>query len=255
MFVDPTLHADVVTDWNTAALNAIRAANTPPPTASRNLAILHASIFDAVNGIDRTYEHYFATGNVPDSSSTQAAAAAAAHKVLAALYPALHPQFDSLYVQSLSAVHDGPRKQHGVEWGEDVASAILQSRSTDGWANNVPYTPGTNPGEWRPTVSFGGIVRPALLPQWGSVQPFGLTRASRFRPPAPPPLNSVHYAAEVNQVKALGAAIGSIRTAEQTQIARFWGYGPATATPPGHWNQIAQAVALRQHNTLEQNSR
>ena len=255
ILADLTLHADVVTDWNTEALNAIRAANTPPPTASRNLAILHASIFDAVNGIDRTYEHYFATGNVPASSSTHAAAAAAAHKVLVALYPALQPQFDSLYVQSLSVVHDGPQKQQGVEWGEYVASAILQWRSTDGSANNVPYTPGTNPGEWRPTVSFGGIVRPALLPQWGLVKPFGLTTGSQFRPPAPPPLNSVQYAAEVNQVKALGAAIGSIRTAEQTQIARFWGYGPTTATPPGHWNQIAQAVAVQQHNSLVENSR
>ena len=29
--------ADVVTDWNEAALNAIRAQNTSPPAASRNL--------------------------------------------------------------------------------------------------------------------------------------------------------------------------------------------------------------------------
>jgi hypothetical protein len=53
---DLQLHADVVTDWNTAALNAIRAANTSPPAGSRNLAILHASIYDGVNGICRTHQ-------------------------------------------------------------------------------------------------------------------------------------------------------------------------------------------------------
>src|SRR5438034_6520072 len=49
-------HADVVTDWNTAALNAIRAGSTAPPIASRSLAVLHVSIYDAVNGIDRQHE-------------------------------------------------------------------------------------------------------------------------------------------------------------------------------------------------------
>ncbi len=54
--------ADVVTDWNSAALDAIRAGNTPPPAAARNLAILHASIYDAVNGIRRSHKPYFVNG-------------------------------------------------------------------------------------------------------------------------------------------------------------------------------------------------
>ena len=43
--------ADIVTDWNTLALNAIRTNRTAPPIAARNLAILHIAIYDAVNGI------------------------------------------------------------------------------------------------------------------------------------------------------------------------------------------------------------
>jgi hypothetical protein len=39
-----------------------RADRTPPPVASRALAILHASIYDAVNGIVRSHEPYFAKG-------------------------------------------------------------------------------------------------------------------------------------------------------------------------------------------------
>src|ERR1043166_7255461 len=80
--------ADVVTDWNTVALQAIRTDRTPPPKASRVLAILHASIYDSVNGIQRTHQPYLVTGDVPASASEDAAAAAAAHVVLVSLYPA-----------------------------------------------------------------------------------------------------------------------------------------------------------------------
>ena len=58
-------YSDVVTDWNAAALNAIRANRTPPPIASRALAILHASIYDAVNGISRANEAYLVQSAVP----------------------------------------------------------------------------------------------------------------------------------------------------------------------------------------------
>src|SRR2546425_5824029 len=37
--------ADVVTEWNTLLLDAIRNESTSPPLAARNLAILHASIY------------------------------------------------------------------------------------------------------------------------------------------------------------------------------------------------------------------
>src|SRR5438045_9777334 len=75
-------NADVVTDWNNAALDAIRAGNTSPPIASRSLAILHASIYDAVNGITRSHEQYLVPSAVPASASRPAAASAAAHQAL-----------------------------------------------------------------------------------------------------------------------------------------------------------------------------
>jgi membrane-associated phospholipid phosphatase len=74
------------------------------------------------------------------------------------------------------------------------------------------------------------------------VTPFSLDTGNQVRPPAPPVLTSVEYASEVQMVQDLGALNGSQRTPEQTEIARFWGYGPTTATPPGHWNQIAIAA-------------
>ena len=56
LLIGTLVRADVVTDWNNAALDAIRAGSTAPPIASRSLAILHVSIYDAVNGIARTHE-------------------------------------------------------------------------------------------------------------------------------------------------------------------------------------------------------
>src|SRR6266480_8065162 len=87
-------NADVVTDWNNAALDAIRAGNTSPPIASRSLAIVHASIYDAVNGIARTHERYLVPNVAPASASRPAAASAAAHKALVNLFPASASSFD-----------------------------------------------------------------------------------------------------------------------------------------------------------------
>lgn len=252
--VAPSAGADVVIDWNAAALQAIRIHNTAPPAATRNLALLHASIYDAVNGIRRTRTPYFVTGHVPASASVESAAAAAAHEVLIHLYPALQSDLDALYKRSLAVVRDGPQKEHGIAWGRLVAVSILQWRSTDGADRLVPYTPGTEPGQWRPTISFGGVVRPALAPHWGFVTPFAVPAVSHFRPPPPPPLNTQAYAADFNMVKAVGGTLSAIRSPEQTEIAIFWGYGPGTATPPGHWNQVAQAVALQKVNTTEENA-
>src|SRR5437762_11396291 len=82
-----------------------------------------------------------------------------------------------------------------------------------------------------------------------------MSSSSQFRPPGPPSLDSEQYAADYNEVKELGAALGSTRTADQTQIALFWADGAGTETPPGHWNSIAQIIAAGQANTLEENAR
>jgi membrane-associated phospholipid phosphatase len=58
-----------------------------------------------------------------------------------------------------------------------------------------------------------------------------------------------------SEVRALGAAVGSTRTPEQSQIALFWADGAGTETPPGHWNRIARDIAAALGNTLEENAR
>src|SRR6059036_2580931 len=245
-------NGDVVTDWNAAALNAIRAGHTAPPIASRSLAILHVSIYDAVNGIARTHEPYLVQSAVPASASREAAASAAAHEALVNLFPAAAGSFDTLYAAILATIPDGPHKVAGIVWGEFVANQILAARANDGSNATVPPPGGSGPGAWVPTPP---AFLPYLLPQWGFVMPFAMSSSSQFRPPGPPSLDSQRYAADYNEVKELGAAVGSTRTEEQTQIALFWADGAGTETPPGHWNSIAQTIADAQGNTLEENAR
>ena len=129
-----TARADVITDWNTAALNAIRANRTAPPIASRALAILHVAIYDAVNGISRTHEAYMIRSEVPSSVSKEAAA----RTVLSALFPANTSAFEALHAGVLAAIPDGPQKHGGVAWGEAVATQILVFRANDQSGASVP---------------------------------------------------------------------------------------------------------------------
>ena len=248
----PNVSADVVTDWNAATLNAIRAGRTAPPIASRALAILHLSIYDAVNGIARTHEQYRVQGTPPASASRVAAASAAAHDVLVALYPLDASTFDALHQSILAGIGDGPQKNAGVLWGQQVAAEYLAWRTDDGADGVVAPPSGSGPGAWVPTPPGFGAYG---LPHWGTVTPFVMIHGLQFRPIGPPSLGSADWAEQYNEVKALGAASGSTRTADQDQIAQFWADGAGTETPPGHWNHIAQDVASDLGNTMEQNAR
>jgi hypothetical protein len=245
-------NGDVATDWNNAALDAIRAGNTAPPIASRSLAILHVSIYDAVNGIARTHEPYLVQSEVPASASREAAASTAAHEALINLFPAATASFDALHAAILAAIPDGPQKSAGTAWGEFVANQILAARANDGWNAIIAPPGGSGPGVWVPTPP---AFLPYALPQWGFVAPFAMSSSSQFRPPGPPALDSEQYAVDYTEVKELGALLGSTRTEEQTEIALFWADGAGTETPPGHWNTIAQIIADGRANTLEQNAR
>ena len=252
LFITTLAHADVVTDWNNAALDAIRNGHTPPPVASRSLAILHVSIYDAVNGIARSYEQYLVESAVPASASREAATSAAAHEALVNLFPTAASSFDTLHAAILATLPDSPQKTAGILWGELVADQILAARANDGFNAVLPPPGGSGLGVWVPTPP---AFLPYLLPQWGFVTPFAMSSSSQFRPPGPPSLDSRQYAEDYNEIKALGAAVGSTRTEEQTRIALFWADGAGTETPPGHWNSIAQIIAGAQGNTLEENAR
>jgi membrane-associated phospholipid phosphatase len=245
-------NSDVVLDWNATLLNAVYEDKTAPPIASRNMAIAQTAVFDAINSITKTYKNYHFTGTAPTIVSAEAAAASAAYTVLVNLYPNQKTFFDTALTASLAKITDGEAETTGVTFGQTVANDILTLRSTDGFNTTVNYTPGTNPGDWQPTPPANAS---ALLPQWGQVTPFGLTSGSQFRPAGEPALTSDQYTTEFNQVKDLGSINSTTRTADQTEVAKFWADGSGTFTPPGHWNQIAQNAAATKGNSLVDNAR
>ena len=246
------LSGKAVRDWNATMLDAIRTASSPPPLASRNMAIVSAAIYDSVNSISKKYSPYRVNIDAPAGASQEAAAASAAYRTLVTLYPAQTAKFDEVYASSLAKIPDGKSKQEGIILGEQVANQIISWRSTDGASKVVPYTPKTDPGSWQPTPP---AFAPALAPQWPGVTPFAMTSGSQFRPSGPPALDSAKYAQELNFVKEIGKVDSLTRTPDQSVIAKFWANGAGTFTPPGHWNQIASEASALAGTSLEDSAR
>jgi membrane-associated phospholipid phosphatase len=239
-----------VIDWNRVLLSIVRTPGAQPASiqSTRNFAILHAAIYDAVNSIDRSREPYLVVVRAPRGASDTAAADAAAHTALVGMYPAQRAALDSDYAAELSQVPDGPSKDEGIQVGEAVARDLLAMRANDG--SNIPappFTPGPAPGDYRPTPpDFSAPV----FTTWRDVTPFVLHSGDQFRPPAPPPLSSDAYAAAINQVQSLGSAGSTTRSARQAEIGTFW-------APPiqNFWNEIAQQVAIAHHTDLPRTAR
>jgi hypothetical protein len=217
--------ADVITDWNEKAVAAGYAARQGPPLHGAILAMVHVAMFEAVNSIEPRYRPYRARLPAAPGASRDAAAAAAAHYLLVRIYPDQTKELDKALQASLVAVTDATSRTDGIRLGEQAGAATLAERSEDGARAPDTYRPYTNPGQYVPTVL------PAAS-SWGAVQPFALKSGNQFRPAAPYALTSPEWAKDYNEVKRMGAKAGSARSAEQTEIARFWELtGAATYKP------------------------
>ena len=216
------------------------------------MAMVHGAVYDAVNSVDRTHAPYRVLVDAPAGASREAAAAAAAHRALTSLYPSRAAVFDARFAASLDSLGGGSDVTAGVNLGRAAADQMIAWRTNDGATDVVPYAPGTAPGQWRPTPPAHA---PALLPNWPDVTPFAISSGSQFRTAGPPVLGGAEYAADYNEVKLLGSMSSAIRTAEQTETARFWADGAGTETPPGHWNSIARSVASAKGTSLSENAR
>src|SRR5438477_4847919 len=242
---------NAVIEWNRTLLAIVRAPGAQPAAihSTRNFAILHAAIYDAVNNIERKFSPYFVRlPNVPSGASKIAAADEAAHDVLVFLYSAFQASLDTELEQDFALLPDNERKAQGMAVGRAVASQLLAARSADG-ANvtPLPYVPGTQPGDYQLTPPN---FAPADFTQWSQVTPFALKRADEFRPGPPPALASAVYTRVFNEVKSLGFIDSTTRTAEQTEIGKFW-----NGNIQDFWNEIAQTAALDRHLNLEQSAR
>jgi hypothetical protein len=228
--------AEEVTRWNRIATDAMAAAQVDPLTESRMLAILHLAIHDTLNTIDPRYRTFGTIRTTTRGASTDAAVAAAAHTTLTALLPTRRTTFDREFGVSLAAVTNQETREAGVATGRTVATAILTMRETDGGSRTVPYEPGTSPGAYRPTPPD---FTPALFSHWGTIPPFALKDSAQFRPTAPPEPGSPLALTEIATVERIGGSTSTTRTAEQTEISKFW-YENSTQG----WNRIAHDLAV-----------
>jgi hypothetical protein len=251
--------ADAVTEWNAragaAAMAACISPGDDPLHESRMYAMLHIAIHDALNAIDRRSRPYAYDGDADEGTSPEAAVASAARHVLVPVIGEIPSPFppeclaagialvEAEYAAALAAIPDGPAKTSGIALGQAAASAILGRRAHDGSDTDLlgfDYKEGVDPGEYRFTPGFNF----AFAPGWGGVDPFVLNHPSQYRPGPPYKVTSKHYAADVNEVKALGGdgvTTPSARTPEQTEIGLFW-----LESSPLAWNRLARSVAAAQ---------
>ena len=243
---------DPVVQWNRNLLAIVRTPGAQPATIhpTRSFAILHAAIYDAVNAIDQTHTPYAVRfAGVSRRASQPAAADAAAHDVLVALYPAFASTLDAEFRQSLTLVPEGVGKTEGIRIGQAVAEALLALRNHDG-ANQppVPYVFGTAPGDYQSTPP--NFPKQPQFTHWPNVTPFALRRANQFRPGVPPALTSDRYSDDVNEVQSLGVAGSTAATPDEAVTGRFW-----NGAIQNYWNEIAQTASLDRHLTTAQTAR
>ncbi len=259
----PSENPNQVLEWNQIFIDTLIATNTANSSSQRLGATVHTAIFDAYNGIERRYSPVFVEIRAPLGASRRAAVIAAAHTALVGLFPSRQAALDESYAASLAALSDEcenhdqssrrqgwctSRIERGIDWGTEVAQAVLAWRATDGFSGSYPpFTGGTTVGQWRPTPpAFGPMSAQGLA----FTSMFVLDTNTQFEPEPPRTLNSHTYTDDFNAVKALGRRTGSTRTEDQTALAPFW-EGNASV----HWNQAANQMALANHLSSSDSNR
>jgi hypothetical protein len=204
---------EVILQRNRVLTQTLAIAGTQPATIvpQRSFAMLHLAMLDAVNSIDRTYTPYLTDVKDLPTASPTAAAAQAAHNVLAALYPTQIATFDTELADSLIGIRRGA----------------------------------AGPGNWQPTPPANA----AAFTHFPGVTPFALTQATQFLPAPPPALTSAEYAADFNEVKEVGIANSATRTADQTMTAQVWANG--AATDRNFNNLVRTLALNRNNSTVE----
>lgn len=252
--VDGPAGENVVLQWNRVLQETIRTPGQQPATIFpvRSFAMMRGAMFDAVNSIDRSHTPYLIDVPGRRRDSQEAAAAKAARDVLVSLYPTRQSIFDAELAISLEGI---PLSQtwRALVIGQATAARMLETRANDGWNSPPPpYVLPATPGNWQPTPPANA---PAAFTHFPAVMPFTLSSGHQIPPNPAPALSSAEYAADLNEVKAIGSATSATRTPEQTQIALLWANVNTPTTVFFVWNNVARSVAIARNNTTAQNAR
>jgi hypothetical protein len=214
----PVSPAAVIT-WNAIAQRAaIQVARQFQTQSMIYISFAQAAVYDAVVAIAGGYQPYKLSLALQPGASVDAAVAAAAHDVLVHYFPAQQAALDADYANALAAIPEGAAKDDGIALGQKAAAGIIALRQGDGLEADIGFTmPPPGPGVWQLPAG-----QTAQTPWVSRLRPFMLERPDQFRPGPPPDLTSSEWAVEFNEVKTLGRSDSPYRTAEQTDVARFW---------------------------------
>jgi hypothetical protein len=241
-----------MTTWNEIATDTLAAFPGPaggaPPALQINVGMTQGAVYDAVNAITpKHHRPYLLKRRFAATASKDAAAATAAYRVLSDIvatvperiaFPNRASLLQSLqtgYAASLAAIPNTPFKEQGIAAGNAAGEAMIAARQNDGRFGPSPWVPNYDPGHWQPLLNPDGTPMLDPTPWVGGVRPFLMHSSSQFRTPGPRALGSAAYAAEVNEVKALGSINSTVRAREQTHIAIFWQSAPTLT-----WNRVAR---------------
>jgi hypothetical protein len=248
--------ASEVTHWNLIAVTTLTGLPGPAggaaPASQIHMGMVQGAVYDAVNAITpKHHRPYLLNRRFGDTASDDAAVAAAAYLVLKNIVESI-PQsinfptraavlasLETHYDVADDAIADSPFKEAGIAAGTAAAEAMIEARMNDGRFGPSLFVPNLDPGYWDPVAPNGAT---ALDPTgWvGGVEPFLMESSSQFRSAGPLALDSAAYAADVNEVKAVGGATSSVRTGTQTYIARWW-----ASNPVAMWNSVARDLITR----------
>jgi hypothetical protein len=231
---------NTVAQWNKIAEDTVVGSGAFQSEGLIYMAYASAAVYDAVVAIEGGFEPYGPAITAPSGASVDAAVVEAAYRTLWAYFPpescnpasppavyafclGVRPRLDASYAEALAAIPPGQAKTDGQAVGLQAANGIIALRSGDGrmtpFGVTSPFpTLPPGPGVWRLTPPFAA----PQVPWVGNVRRFVLQSVDQFLPDPPPSLQSDEWAEAFNQIKAYGAATGSVRSDEQTRIARFW---------------------------------
>ncbi|HET9705404.1 MAG TPA: vanadium-dependent haloperoxidase [Vicinamibacterales bacterium] len=226
--------ADPVTYWNGVAAQAV-AVGRAGPAGLLDLALVHLAVHDAVQAIEGRYRpyHYSDPEALGSGASPAAAVAAAAHRVLVLLYQGQAGTLDGTYNAYLAA--HGLADDPGIDIGEAAAIALHSA--------HYRPDPGLPPnfgveaiGQWRSSLNASGQLVPFGFYYLAFSTPFALNRIDQFRPQPPPPMTSVAYQRDYDEVKAIGQNIAHPN--DDSAVAWFWSVNFVT-----QWNETTRQLA------------
>jgi hypothetical protein len=234
--------AEIVIEWNRILQTSLLVPGALPPTIffTRPYAVLQVAVFDALNSIDHRYREQIVRVAVHGEATRELAAAQAAHDVMVNMFPPQAAAFDAALALTTNRF-SGPAAAEGARVGAAVAREVIEARANDGWNRPNPgYTNPDLPGYWQPVPPANA---PAALVHYQDVTPFVVASRLQFLPEAPPALTSTRYATDFNEVKRLGGANSTVRTAEQTQTARLFASVGYSTSVPAVWFNVARDQA------------